>query len=222
MTSYPKDIAPRIEIEDQEVKELAKQVLSELKLGILKGVANEIDKTVYPLTADDDSIEKATINYLRSRKIEKQKETKKAVKVILDQPSIVGENLFGALARVDLKSNKTVGQQVKELKLDGRIKLRPNYLNELEIKDNRLIRGVERENATPHLSSRLVHEDMAILRRPIRGLDPIMWKYHEKEGVLGRAVGGRGRCPDGKGRYQRYEHGSIYWSPDTGAHEVHG
>jgi len=222
MPSYPKDFAPRIEIEDQEMKEMAKQVLSELKLGILKGVANEIDKTVYPLTADDDNIEKATINYLRGRKIEKQNETKNTVKVILDQPSLFRENLFGALARVDLKSNKTVGRQVKELKLDRRIKLRPNYLNKLEIKDNRLIREVERENATPHLSSRLVHEDMVIIRRPISKLDAIMWKYFKKEGVLGRAVGGRGRCPDGKGRYQHYEHGSIYWSQDTGAHEVHG
>jgi len=29
-------------------------------------------------------------------------------------------------------------------------------------------------------------------------------------------------APDGVGRYRHYEHGSIYWSPNTGAHEVHG
>jgi uncharacterized protein with LGFP repeats len=28
--------------------------------------------------------------------------------------------------------------------------------------------------------------------------------------------------PDGQGRYVHLEHGSIYWSPHTGAHEVHG
>lgn len=28
--------------------------------------------------------------------------------------------------------------------------------------------------------------------------------------------------PDGIGRYNHFEHGSIYWSPKTGAHEVHG
>lgn len=29
-------------------------------------------------------------------------------------------------------------------------------------------------------------------------------------------------CPDGIGRYNHFEGGSIYWSPATGAHEVHG
>jgi uncharacterized protein with LGFP repeats len=29
-------------------------------------------------------------------------------------------------------------------------------------------------------------------------------------------------CPDGVGRFNHFEHGSIYWTPDTGAHEVHG
>jgi hypothetical protein len=30
------------------------------------------------------------------------------------------------------------------------------------------------------------------------------------------------KAPDGIGRYRHYENGSIYWSPSTGAHEVHG
>jgi hypothetical protein len=29
-------------------------------------------------------------------------------------------------------------------------------------------------------------------------------------------------APDGVGRYNHFEHGSIYWTPSTGAHEVHG
>lgn len=28
--------------------------------------------------------------------------------------------------------------------------------------------------------------------------------------------------PDGRGRYNHFEHGSIYWTPTTGAFEVHG
>ena len=28
--------------------------------------------------------------------------------------------------------------------------------------------------------------------------------------------------PDGRGRFNHFEHGSIYWTPETGAHEVHG
>jgi uncharacterized protein with LGFP repeats len=29
-------------------------------------------------------------------------------------------------------------------------------------------------------------------------------------------------CPDGVGRFNHFEGGSIYWTPETGAHEVHG
>ena len=29
-------------------------------------------------------------------------------------------------------------------------------------------------------------------------------------------------CPDGRGKFNHFEKGSIYWTPETGAHEVHG
>jgi hypothetical protein len=43
-------------------------------------------------------------------------------------------------------------------------------------------------------------------------------------GVLGPPTSGVGELttPDGIGRYVQYRAGSIYWSPATGAHEVHG
>jgi len=28
--------------------------------------------------------------------------------------------------------------------------------------------------------------------------------------------------PDGRGRARDFEHGTIYWTPETGAHEIHG
>ena len=31
-----------------------------------------------------------------------------------------------------------------------------------------------------------------------------------------------GPLPDGRGRVRDFDNGSIYWSPETGAHEVHG
>jgi uncharacterized protein with LGFP repeats len=40
--------------------------------------------------------------------------------------------------------------------------------------------------------------------------------------VLGAPSGGLGTCPDGVGHYQHYAGGSIYYTPATGAHEVHG
>jgi hypothetical protein len=50
-------------------------------------------------------------------------------------------------------------------------------------------------------------------------------KYHAlggPQGFLGKAVTDEVPTPDLKGSFRHYEHGSIYWSPSTGAFEVHG
>ncbi|MGF1524182.1 MAG: hypothetical protein ACFBSF_17825 [Leptolyngbyaceae cyanobacterium] len=64
------------------------------------------------------------------------------------------------------------------------------------------------------------------LQFALRAQEDITQKYSQlggKTGFLGKAVGNIKVCPDGRGRYQHYENGgSIYWSPETGAHEVHG
>lgn len=41
-------------------------------------------------------------------------------------------------------------------------------------------------------------------------------------GLLGDCVSNELPLPDGAGRASHFEQGSIYWSPSTGAHEVHG
>jgi hypothetical protein len=41
-------------------------------------------------------------------------------------------------------------------------------------------------------------------------------------GILGYPITDELPTPDGIGRYNVFEKGSIYWSPQTGAHEVHG
>ena len=41
-------------------------------------------------------------------------------------------------------------------------------------------------------------------------------------GWLGAPTTAEQVCPDGIGHYRHYQHGSIYWSPATHAHEVHG
>jgi len=41
-------------------------------------------------------------------------------------------------------------------------------------------------------------------------------------GLLGYPVGNETGTPDGIGRYNHFQGGSIYWTPGTGAHEVHG
>lgn len=40
--------------------------------------------------------------------------------------------------------------------------------------------------------------------------------------VLGKPTTNELATPDGVGRFNHFEHGSIYWTPSLGAHEVHG
>ena len=56
-------------------------------------------------------------------------------------------------------------------------------------------------------------------------LHPITLKYFSfggASGWLGATLTPIRTCPDGIGKYQHYANGSIYWHPQTGAHEVHG
>jgi hypothetical protein len=40
--------------------------------------------------------------------------------------------------------------------------------------------------------------------------------------ILGYPRGDESGTPDGRGRFNQFQGGAIYWTPDTGAHEVHG
>jgi uncharacterized protein with LGFP repeats len=55
--------------------------------------------------------------------------------------------------------------------------------------------------------------------------DPINQKYKKlnaEKGILGKALTVEHGIASNGGLYQRYENGSIYWHPSTGAFEVHG
>lgn len=56
-------------------------------------------------------------------------------------------------------------------------------------------------------------------------LHPISQKYASlggSTGWLGPSTTGITTCPDRVGAFQHYANGSIYWSPSSAAHEVHG
>ena len=53
----------------------------------------------------------------------------------------------------------------------------------------------------------------------------ILAKYRElgaESSILGYPTTDETGCPDGVGRFNHCQAGSIYWTPSTGAHEVHG
>ena len=47
-------------------------------------------------------------------------------------------------------------------------------------------------------------------------------RWRGEGGVLGFPTTDESGTPDGRGRYNHFEHGSIYWTPETGAHVVYG
>ena len=57
------------------------------------------------------------------------------------------------------------------------------------------------------------------------GDSPIRQKWRDlggDNGFLGTPQTEEQVCPDGRGRYIHYAGGSIYWSPETGAHVIYG
>jgi hypothetical protein len=59
------------------------------------------------------------------------------------------------------------------------------------------------------------HEAHGLIREKWASLD---WE----QGFLGYPITDETTTPDGSGRYNHFQGGSIYWTPDTRAHEVHG
>ena len=53
-------------------------------------------------------------------------------------------------------------------------------------------------------------------------IDQKAQEFGGSNGFLGPIVSDMQTTADGAGRYREYRNGSIYWSPKTGAHEVHG
>ena len=86
------------------------------------------------------------------------------------------------------------------------------------------------ETITPDGIGRFTHfQGGSIYWSPDTGAYDVYGLIREKwanlgweQGFLGYPTTGETGTPNGKGRFNHFQGGSIYWSPDTGAHEVHG
>ena len=57
---------------------------------------------------------------------------------------------------------------------------------------------------------------------PIKTVSPAWTPASSSASVIGTPITEERGTPDGVGRYSVFERGSIYWTPQLGAHEVHG
>ena len=65
---------------------------------------------------------------------------------------------------------------------------------------------------TPQTGAHEVHGDIRVKWAQLGG----------HRGFLGYPATDETGTPDGRGRFNHFENGSIYWTQETGAHEVHG
>ncbi|SEO83630.1 LGFP repeat-containing protein [Trujillonella endophytica] len=75
------------------------------------------------------------------------------------------------------------------------------------------------------LTAALVHAPAAVAAPVCTQADPVVRRHCElggATGFLGAPTTAVLTAPDGVGRFQYYAGGSIYWTPATGAREVHG
>jgi uncharacterized protein with LGFP repeats len=56
----------------------------------------------------------------------------------------------------------------------------------------------------------------------VHGAIRVRWAQLGGERGLGFPLTDELGTPDGRGRFNHFEHGSIYWTPETGAHDVRG
>jgi uncharacterized protein with LGFP repeats len=87
--------------------------------------------------------------------------------------------------------------------------------DEMDVGDGRgRFRDFERGSVywSPQTGAHEVHGDIRVKWAQLRGT----------HGFLGYPPTDETGTPDGRGRFNHFEGGSIYWTPDLGPHEVHG
>jgi uncharacterized protein with LGFP repeats len=86
------------------------------------------------------------------------------------------------------------------------------------------------ERVTPNGRGRFgAFQNGGIYWLPAAGAHSVVGAIYRKWGAVGYEGGilrfpttNETRTPDGIGRFNHFEGGSVYWTPRTGAHEVHG
>lgn len=213
MPSTGQIVGDPIEIGDPQLRELATQILQTLQLSTEKALAHRADPTAFPLAAESDSADRLMLRIAdafpeskRNRAIEK------AVSAV-NAPAQERQARLGGLSQVNLRSATSVEAQVRARQIPASMRFSEAHLAGLHIAEGKLVARKLRKV-----------QDLKLFPAAVEPAS-IAAKYQSlggASGFLGSPKGAEGVAPDGVGRYRHYQGGSIYWSPKTGAHEVHG
>jgi len=134
--------------------------------------------------------------------------------------------------------NDTVRKGPRVYKLYARFSVDPEHLLPDQGANSELwahgcgggLAPIQVQNTAGDYGFRFIFPDSTLFYNPhvsdyTETIGQINQKYAElgfETGFLGFPTSDETATPNKLGRFNQFEHGSIYWSPGTGAHEVHG
>ena len=217
-------------LDDPDLRAVADRVVHVLKLATEKALAHEAEPSRYPLPSDASAAENVVLRYIRDKDpVQLQAAMAQAVQRI-NTPSFDALRPRGAAA-VDLTSATPVEEQFDQTAPPLHADALAARLSQSIAHANGDARDQEPDAAPPPPASEGPSDaDPSDADPPgddavARGVSAIDSKWNQlggASGLLGNPTSPERTAPDRIGRFRHYQRGSIYWSPRTGAHEVHG
>ena len=207
-----------ISVNDPTLRAMADRVVATLTLAADKALAHEAAPREFPIASDTDSVERIVLDFARAGP---EPALKKAAVASLERlrtqaASAVGGHLD--MSRIDLKAAVPIERQASKLEHVEVSDTFRNGLQHLVRRDDAAIVSA----VSPFDAAFMASITNSTNRINTSAIDAKWADLGGADGVLGRSTGTVRPSDDGVGSFRVHEHGAIYWSPRTNAHEVHG
>lgn len=116
-----------------KVKYLRKRLSDTLQLSVEKAAAHLKSPGQYPLPAGKDNLEFAIVDLLKVLPKRKQDRFLDKMKEALDAGTAARQQRYGAMAAIDLRSNKAVAEQAKAIEVPAAMRITGADLDQLKI-----------------------------------------------------------------------------------------
>lgn len=230
---FPITVSKGVSISDPRLKGVAEEVFMTTQLAMDKAVAHHFDTEEYPLRPSRDSVSFEELFLAQFKQLQpfQQEAARSRVTRRIDAAVDLRRQYFGPLVQVDLRAATSVEDQVQRLLPQPEVRLRGADLLQDRLRRMRRAAGwgVRSGSASAVLAPFVVvedgfwsHFDWEALKAPFEAIGKKYQQLGGASGFLGSPTGEEHWTPDGVGRYRHFQGGSIYWHPETGAHEVHG
>ena len=203
----------RVVIDDPQMLEIADRIVDTLRLATEKALAHQAEPSKFPLAADGGAAEQIVLRLAKARpKAALKKAAAKALQRI-ERPAAERQRDFGLMAALDLKSAMSVEGQVA--------RLAPATTTGAIVAE---LARFARPTTMFDLASlgAVTFATGSLTTAATTAIDAKHAQLGGAGGFLGAPKAKEAATPDRVGRFRHYAGGSIYWTPQTNAHEVHG